>query len=177
MLWTEEAVEALRRLALEGRSATMIAAALGAASRNAVIGKANRIGVKLGGGSAARRGGRAGRRAAAAAEDRPEPALVPRRQPPPPPSLANAEAEVDLRRREGWRDVEGRPGGRPRSQCRWPVGDPIDEDFAYCGLQPAAGRSYCAGHCRMAYRPPGAAPSEGRREWRWRRDPGPLRAP
>jgi len=48
-MWTDEAIDTLRRLALEGRSASSIAAALGAPSRNAVIGKANRIGVKLGG--------------------------------------------------------------------------------------------------------------------------------
>src|SRR5271165_6186729 len=49
MLWTEEAVETLKRLALEGMSASVIAAALGAESRNTVIGKANRIGIKLNG--------------------------------------------------------------------------------------------------------------------------------
>ena len=49
MLWTAEAVEDLKRLAFEGRSASAIATALGAASRNAVIGKANRIGIKLNG--------------------------------------------------------------------------------------------------------------------------------
>ena len=49
MLWTSEAVENLKRLALEGRSASVIAAALGAASRCAVIGKANRIGIRLNG--------------------------------------------------------------------------------------------------------------------------------
>ena len=49
MQWTAEAVEDLKRLALEGRSASAIAAALGVGSRNAVIGKASRMGVKLNG--------------------------------------------------------------------------------------------------------------------------------
>ena len=53
MRWTVEAVEDLKRLALEGRSASVIAAALGASSRNAVIGKASRIGIKLMGGGRA----------------------------------------------------------------------------------------------------------------------------
>ncbi|HXZ15739.1 MAG TPA: GcrA family cell cycle regulator, partial [Roseiarcus sp.] len=48
-MWTEQTVETLRKLALEGRSAAWIAAAIGAPSRSAVIGKANRIGVKLNG--------------------------------------------------------------------------------------------------------------------------------
>ena len=46
-MWTEAAIETLRQLALEGKSASVIAAAIGAPSRNAVIGKANRIGIKL----------------------------------------------------------------------------------------------------------------------------------
>ena len=46
-MWTDAAIEALRQMALEGKSASAIAVALGAPSRNAVIGKANRIGVKL----------------------------------------------------------------------------------------------------------------------------------
>ena len=53
MLWTAEAVEDLKRLALEGKSASHIAAALGVGSRNAVIGKASRIGIKLNGGGGA----------------------------------------------------------------------------------------------------------------------------
>jgi hypothetical protein len=46
-MWTDAAIETLRQMALEGKSASSIAMALGAPSRNAVIGKANRIGVKL----------------------------------------------------------------------------------------------------------------------------------
>ena len=52
MLWTVEAVEDLKKLALQGKSASHISAALGVGSRNAVIGKASRIGIKLGGGGA-----------------------------------------------------------------------------------------------------------------------------
>ena len=50
MQWTADAVEDLKKLALEGRSASFIAAMLGVTSRNAVIGKANRVGIKLTGG-------------------------------------------------------------------------------------------------------------------------------
>ncbi len=53
MLWTAEAVEDLKKLALEGKSASHISAALGVGSRNAVIGKASRIGIKLSGGGRA----------------------------------------------------------------------------------------------------------------------------
>ncbi len=67
MLWTAEAVEDLKRLALAGKSASHIAAELGVGSRNAVIGKASRIGIKLSGG-----GGRAASGAAPARAARPQ---------------------------------------------------------------------------------------------------------
>ena len=49
------------------------------------------------------------------------------------------------------------------SACRWPIGDPTSEEFAYCGIQTAKGRSYCAGHCRMAYKPPNSRVWDGQR--------------
>src|ERR1700727_3894548 len=64
MLWTAEAVEDLKRLALQGKSASHISAALGVGSRNAVIGKASRIGIKLNGGGGASVRGKAPPRAA-----------------------------------------------------------------------------------------------------------------
>ena len=150
MLWTDEAVETLKRLATDGLSASVIAATLGAESRNAVIGKANRIGVTLHGG----RGGRA------PAPDRPgtgraQPAPTVRSRSPAPtleaerrPAWTFAHAEVGDMRRVRFADMR-------ETACRWPLGDPKSGEFAYCGLKAAEGRAYCAGHCRMAYRPPG----------------------
>ena len=162
MQWTAEAVEDLKRLALEGRSASAIAAALGVGSRNAVIGKASRMGVKLSGDGRAsvlgRTRARAGRSQWAAMSDAQpgvrtqSPAEVlaraPRRQ-----SEAGGpfgEAEIGEMRRVRFEDMR-------EFACRWPLGDPRTGEFAYCGLAPARGQSYCAGHCRMAYRAPNAA--------------------
>jgi GcrA cell cycle regulator len=177
-IWTDEAIDTLKRLALEGRSASSIAAALGAPSRNAVIGKANRIGVKLGGGNcASREGAERPRRAIPRSEPLAGGRTLPRRAPIPrsepisgertltpafprererKASWIFADAEVGEMRRVGFADIE------EVNCCRWPLGDPTDEDFAYCGLETANGRSYCAGHCRMAYRPPKAPVRERR---------------
>ena len=46
MNWTDERVEKLKKLWSEGLSASQIAAQLGGVSRNAVIGKAHRLGLK-----------------------------------------------------------------------------------------------------------------------------------
>jgi GcrA cell cycle regulator len=164
MLWTADAVEDLKRLALEVKSASHIAAALGVGSRNAVIGKASRIGIKLSGGgrATASHAGplRAGRQWAAAqhsrvdARDRGANAPAARALSAGQGRAAAwtlGEAEIGEMRRLRFEDIR-------ESACRWPLGDPRSGDFAYCGLTPVEGQSYCAGHCRMAYRSPHARP-------------------
>ena len=37
--------------------------------------------------------------------------------------------------------------------CRWPIGDPAQAGFFFCGGGTIAGFSYCAYHCRVAYTP------------------------
>jgi GcrA cell cycle regulator len=167
MRWTAEAVEDLKRLALEGMSASVIAAAVGAASRNAVIGKANRIGIKLSGGGPA-----SGLRKTRARPYREQWAAIPGPQPdggkPRParalrviPGARPGEGEA---REAAWSFGEAEVGEMRRVRfeemrefaCRWPLGDPKAGEFAYCGLMALRGHSYCAGHCRMAYRPPEA---------------------
>jgi GcrA cell cycle regulator len=169
MLWTAEAVEDLKRLALAGKSASRIAAELGG-SRNAVIGKASRIGIKLNGGggrpTSGAAPGRAGRPQWATARYAPPNAdqgahvvaaggLSPREVRT--PTWTFGEAEIGEMRRLRFEDIR-------ESACRWPLGDPRSGEFAYCGLTPAKGQSYCAGHCRMAYRPPQARASTRERQ-------------
>ena len=174
MLWTEEAIEVLKRLALEGRSASVIAAALGASSRSAVIGKANRIGIKLnGGGRAAAPAGTAAvmnRAQSAAIREPPSKkrssaaSLPPRVKPREERKAAWTPAEAEVREMRRVRPEEIR-----EFACRWPVGDPRSGDFVYCGLEPAVGHSYCAGHCRIAYQPPKARTGQAPPERRWSR--------
>jgi GcrA cell cycle regulator len=45
--------------------------------------------------------------------------------------------------------------------CRWPVGEPGEADFAFCGAEPFKRYPYCLGHCLIAYRP-----DSGESEWR-----------
>lgn len=35
--------------------------------------------------------------------------------------------------------------------CRWPIGDPKDEDFHFCGEPTVTGKPYCLVHCQEAY--------------------------
>ena len=123
MLWTAEAVEDLKKLALQGKSASHISAALGVGSRNAVIGKASRIGIKLTGGGAppcARRATRAARpQWATARYARPSAGdqgsnaalvAIPR-------SIdGGREAGLGLWRSPDWRNATGEVGGHSRSR-------------------------------------------------------------
>lgn len=35
--------------------------------------------------------------------------------------------------------------------CRWPIGDPKEEDFYFCGKPVIQGKPYCLDHCAAAY--------------------------
>ena len=165
MLWTAEAVEDLKKLALEGKSASHISAALGVGSRNAVIGKASRIGIKLSG------GGRALRDAARAGAARlvpngraahyPRPSADARR-------LRRRRRLAISRSRRGTGRAAGRALAKPRSErcdgcgsrtfANPPAGGRSAireaEISPIAGSRRSKGQSYCAGHCRMAYRSP-----------------------
>jgi GcrA cell cycle regulator len=170
-MWTEQTVETLKKLALEGRSAAWIAAAIGAPSRSAVIGKANRIGVKLSGAPTRseplpdRQRMTAGWTFPRPNEARPEPR---RRSDASGRAAALARGRYPVgyteKRRDRWLFAVPEVGEMRRlpladigdAECRWPLGDPTQEDFAFCGLQALKGHAYCAGHCRMVYRRPSA---------------------
>ncbi len=35
--------------------------------------------------------------------------------------------------------------------CRWPIGDPKDENFCFCGKKVRTGQTYCDEHAAIAY--------------------------
>lgn len=37
------------------------------------------------------------------------------------------------------------------NSCRWPIGEPKDADFHFCGKDTVTGKPYCAEHCKLAY--------------------------
>jgi GcrA cell cycle regulator len=151
--WTEDRVGALKKLWLEGQSASQIAKALGGGvTRNAVIGKVHRLG--LSGRAAPSQPARATFRPA-----RPRPAqpvmaqpsaprrieaVAPRPNGPVPPTPP-APPIVDL------------PGTATvmtlgAHMCKWPIGDPSSREFSFCGRRASEG-VYCVEHARVAYQP------------------------
>ena len=40
------------------------------------------------------------------------------------------------------------------NDCRWPIGDPQQADFHFCGKKKVTGLPYCEYHARRAFQPP-----------------------
>jgi GcrA cell cycle regulator len=154
MDWTEERIETLKRLSQEGRTARQIAEQLGGVSRNAVIGKLNRLN---GGGEDKK-----------PTIPRPVTAKVVRlRAAAPQPRPRSAHAPVQPRPAIKCAEVRG--GATfltlEAHMCRWPIGDPCGADFSFCG-EPAQGRTYCSRHASQAYRPQRAGRQDMARQLR-----------
>ena len=152
--WTDAMHDRLTVLWKDQNSASVIAERIynefGVAfTRNAVIGKVNRLGLAGQGAipTMARRG------------ESKEPLRKPRIAPVPAPKkivVKNFAQAVALSERvEIAIPITGRVTLEElrSSHCRWPHGDPRDENFAYCGDTAVAGKPYCAEHMAAAYVP------------------------
>jgi len=162
MNWTDERVELLRKLWAEGLSASQIASQLGGVSRNAVIGKVHRL--KL-----------SSRGRATAAPARPKkPATGTVRtsvrsasvsRPMMTSSIGATALQVQFDAEPIARHVvrpiaEVVPISRhlqlvelTEHTCKWPNGDPLSEDFDFCGNNTAETGPYCSYHSRIAFQP------------------------
>ncbi len=159
MAWTEDRVEILSRLWAEGLSASQIAAELGGVTRNAVIGKVHRLGLA----------GRAKTKPAARTQKaRKRPASTPRyrnnfssigatalKQEVVYQAQVAVEADTDT-----VRDLVI-PAEQRRTiltvtdkTCKWPIGDPDDDDFYFCGGEAEGDKAYCKFHAKVAFQPP-----------------------
>jgi GcrA cell cycle regulator len=170
MNWTDERVEKLKKLWSEGLSASQIAAQLGGVSRNAVIGKVHRLNLpgraKAGGTQTAARP----KRPAAVA---PRPSNFAARQVAARPvarptgnTVAKEEIDVDFETQSEQLPVpaNGNNVVVPMSRrleltqltertCKWPIGDPLNDDFHFCGNESPDNSPYCTYHQRLAYQP------------------------
>jgi GcrA cell cycle regulator len=147
MSWTDERIDLLKQLWEQGLTASQIAEKLaGGLSRNAVIGKAHRLGLKarpspVKAGEIAppeqqgevKPDSRPAALAAAAEPARPKPAI------PRAPQAAQAGSGkttlLDL----------------SDKICKWPIGHPGDADFHFCGKPVQPSFPYCGEHCAVAY--------------------------
>lgn len=151
MGWTDERVELLKKLWLDGLSASQIAKQLGGATRNAVIGKVHRLG--LSGRATPSKPHRTTLKAPRPVRPIAAPA-APRRIAEPTAAVQKcgtsaAPAPVHY--------AEESPGTTTvltlgAHMCKWPIGDPSLDSFTYCGRRSGDG-PYCNEHTQVAYQP------------------------
>ena len=166
MNWTDERVEKLKRLWSEGLSASQIAAQLGGVSRNAVIGKVHRLNLpgraKAGGVATSAR--TAPKRPAPTARPANYPSRVPTRSVPQPVGATALKEEFEAETVHETRIAPSTNVVVPISRqlaltdltertCKWPVGDPLKDDFHFCGCESPDTSPYCNYHARLAYQP------------------------
>ena len=156
--WSDDRVELLKKLWGDGLSASQIAAELGGITRNAVIGKVHRLGLS-------------GRAKAPSSS-------VPRQRKPRAPAQMFRPARPMVRGNTALAaspayDYDPEPEPEPieniipigqrctlleldQEKCHWPIGDPGQPDFFFCGGKTGTGVPYCGYHARVAYQPPAA---------------------
>jgi GcrA cell cycle regulator len=170
MGWTEERVELLKKLWADGLSASQIAGRLGGITRNAVIGKVHRLGLA---GRATTSRMRAPRLRHRMAQQHTPVRPAPTSTPAPAPRIQYRTAG-NTALKPVFAPIEQKTVALAlvpspvqavapqvlgvhlldlrENMCRWPIGDPQDEHFHFCGCKKTAG-SYCEHHARIAYQP------------------------
>ena len=151
IIWTPERIEKLIELWTAGRSASEVSRAFGGiVSRSAVIGKVHRLGIQRG--AKTRHSPRSGN------------PRVPR-TPGPKTFIARSlvspvavwakgrfPAQITV---DEPAPVEQRKtiATLTNTCCRWPVGEPSDPEFHFCGANRIPGLPYCEPHAKRAYTP------------------------
>ena len=138
MGWTDEQVEELKHLWDKGLTTGEIGKALGV-SKNAVVGKAHRLGLN----------------------SRPSP--IRRNDDETEETAGHTEAAASTKKKKAAKSEPAKKSAEKEkkklftvndltsSSCRWPIGDPKDEDFHFCGKEALPDKPYCAEHAAIAY--------------------------
>lgn len=171
MSWTDERVETLIKLWTDGLSASQIATQLGGVTRNAVIGKVHRL--KLSGRAKVASGSKRAKKTAEMQEQRRRAAARTASAAPITRTVTTAIGNTALKA-EISTEIVARaaapahdstdsvvvPMSREltltdlnESTCKWPIGDPMAEDFNFCGNGVKEGCPYCAYHAKLAFQP------------------------
>ena len=142
MSWNDEKVDKLKKLWGNGNTASQIAEIIGGISRNAVIGKANRLNlsskIKL--------------RSASSNQNSQD-------------SFEDSNSKQKRGRKSKFKSLIIEQDFEPESpkkleeldegSCKWPVGHPEESSFYFCGRSSLKDFSYCKLHLLYAYQPKG----------------------
>ena len=139
MSWNQQKVEDLKKLWNEGVATSRIGEQLGF-TKNAVIGKAFRLGLER----------RQNSRKKTAQTQQFSSATM-YRESSGASTAQNIVKREPVRRREKFSFKKSIVGTGSFKSCQWPIGDPLEEGFHYCGGQNIPTKPYCIDHYKKAY--------------------------
>ena len=139
MSWNQQKVDNLKKLWNEGVATSRIGEQLGF-TKNAVIGKAFRLGLER----------RQNSRKKTNQSQSVSSVTMYRETSAPNHSQITPKREV-TKRREKFSFKKSIVGTGSFKSCQWPIGDPLEEGFHYCGGQNIPTKPYCIEHYKKAY--------------------------
>lgn len=168
MAWTDEMVEDLRKMWKEGLTTGEIGKRLGV-SKNSIVGKVHRLG--LSGRPSPIKKKETPTETAAETEKAPKKsketsAPVDKKENKPEnkkekketaPAHIKEETPLAPAKDPLWEEKKRPQDGKvsltdlDNHTCRWPIGDPKDENFHFCGKKVRIGQTYCDEHAAIAY--------------------------
>ena len=156
MIWTDEIVDELKRLWKKGMTTTEIAKKLGV-SKNSVVGKVHRIGLSSRPSPIKIKPDGTQESALTCSNDENKTNAVENTAR---PSDIETFSETDAIAvtedcnediSQSCSSLVTKLTDLDSHTCRWPIGDPKDEDFHFCGKKIKTGQTYCEEHSAIAY--------------------------
>ena len=155
MAWTTEMIEGLKKMWKRGLTTNEIAKELGV-SKNSIVGKVHRLNLTSRPSPIKKKDGEEELEVVETSfEESFEQEPVKASAPQPKASSSaketasevvplNVETELKKRRCIKLSELDSHT-------CRWPIGDPKDDHFCFCGNKVRAGQTYCDEHAAIAY--------------------------
>lgn len=154
MAWTDEMVEGLKKMWKQGLTTNEIAKNLGV-SKNSIVGKVHRLNLTARPSPIKKKEEATNAKSASAAiaPEIPAPTAKPLKK------AATVSVNADAKP-AGFEKTSGSSACLKLTEldnhtCRWPIGDPRDDNFCFCGKKIRSGQTYCEEHAAMAYVKPG----------------------
>lgn len=138
MSWNQQKVDDLKKLWNDGVATSRIGEQLGF-TKNAVIGKAFRLGLERRQNSRKK-----------ISQPAPFSSTTMYRETASSTSSSTTKREP-IKRREKFSFKKSIVGTGSFKSCQWPIGDPLEEGFHYCGGQNIPTKPYCIDHYKKAY--------------------------
>ena len=152
MIWTDEAVEELKKMWDKGMTTGQIAKVLNV-TKNSIIGKVHRLCLTARPSPIKKSNNSTPEKKTPKASKTPKSTT---------PSKPATEKVIKETKKEA--AIETQKPAQPvveetniplvkldNHTCRWPLGDPKDDDFCFCGKRIKTGQTYCEEHAAIAY--------------------------